>query len=80
MTQTLQERNKTLLIKGFDVLFNQRDFAEAEKLWSPNYVQHSGHIPPGKEGLCSAETSYSIRRYTFPAGTHDANRPRCPQL
>ena len=51
MTQTLQERNKTLLIKGFDVLFNQRDFAEAEKLWSPNYIQHSGHIPPGRDGL-----------------------------
>jgi hypothetical protein len=30
--------------------------------------------------LCSAETSYSIRRHTFPGGIHDANRPKCPQL
>src|ERR1700746_2715840 len=32
------------------------------------------------ETLCSAKTSYNIRRHTFPAGIHDANRPRCPQL
>jgi hypothetical protein len=30
--------------------------------------------------VCSAETSYSIRRHTFPGGIHDANRPKCPQL
>jgi len=35
-------------------------------------------LSPGQ--LCSAETSYSIRRHTFPADIHDANRPRCPQL
>ena len=51
MSETLRERNKALLVKGFDVLFNKRDFTEAEKLWSPNYIQHSGHIPPGREGL-----------------------------
>lgn len=51
MPQTLQEKNKELLIKGFEVLFNQRDFAEAEKFWSPDYIQHSAHIEPGGEGL-----------------------------
>lgn len=51
MSKTLQEKNKALLINGFEVLFNQRNFAEAEKLWSPNYIQHSAHIPPGREGL-----------------------------
>jgi predicted SnoaL-like aldol condensation-catalyzing enzyme len=51
MSQTLQEKNKALLLEGFDVLFNKRDFAEAEKFWSPDYIQHSGHIPPGREGL-----------------------------
>jgi len=25
-------------------------------------------------GLCSAATSYNIRRHTFPAGIHDASR------
>jgi len=51
VSQTVQERNKALLIRGFDVLFNKRDFTEAEKFWSPNYIQHSGHIPPGRVGL-----------------------------
>ena len=51
MAETLQQKNKALLVTGFNALFNNRDFAEAEKLWSPNYIQHSGHIPPGREGL-----------------------------
>jgi predicted SnoaL-like aldol condensation-catalyzing enzyme len=32
-------------------LFNQRDFEAAKKYWSPNYIQHSAHIPSGREGL-----------------------------
>ena len=51
MQKTTQEKNKELLIAGFNTLFNKRDFAAAEKLWSPNYIQHSAHIPPGREGL-----------------------------
>jgi predicted SnoaL-like aldol condensation-catalyzing enzyme len=51
MSETLQEKNKALLIDGFNTLFNDHNFAEAEKLWSPNYIQHSGHIPPGRDGL-----------------------------
>ena len=51
MSQTLQEKNKTLLLEGFDVLFNKRDFIGAEKYWSPNYIQHSSHIEPGRDGL-----------------------------
>ena len=51
MSENLQEKNKALLIKGFETLFNDRNFAGAENLWSPNYIQHSGHIPPGRDGL-----------------------------
>jgi predicted SnoaL-like aldol condensation-catalyzing enzyme len=47
MSQTLQEKNKALLLEGFDVLFNNRDFVGAEKYWSPNYIQHGSHIEPG---------------------------------
>jgi predicted SnoaL-like aldol condensation-catalyzing enzyme len=32
-------------------LFNRKDFVAAEKFWSPNYIQHSAHIPPGRDGL-----------------------------
>ena len=51
MSQTLQEKKKALVLEGFDVLFNKRDFAGAEKYWSPNYIQHSSHIEPGRDGL-----------------------------
>src|SRR6202034_1202541 len=36
---------------AFDTLFNQRDYKAAEGYWSPNYIQHSAHIEPGREGL-----------------------------
>ena len=51
MNQTMQERNKALVLDAFDTLFNKRDYAAAEKYWSPNYIQHSAHIEPGRDGL-----------------------------
>ena len=51
MSQTTQERNKALVLGAFDALFNRRDYAAAERLWSPGYIQHSVHIAPGREGL-----------------------------
>ena len=51
MTQTVQETNKALVLEAFDTLFNKRDYAAAEKYWSPNYIQHSAHIEPGRDGL-----------------------------
>jgi len=45
------EKNKRLVLEAFDTLFNKRDYAKAETFWSPNYVQHSAHIEPGREGL-----------------------------
>src|SRR5262249_37968377 len=51
MSQTTQERNKALVLEAFDTLFNRRDYAAAERLWSPGYIQHSAHLAPGREGL-----------------------------
>lgn len=45
------ESNKALVLEAFDTLFNKRDYAAAERFWSPRYIQHSAHIPPGREGL-----------------------------
>ena len=45
------EQDKRLVLEAFDTLFNKRDYAAAEKLWSPHYIQHSAHIEPGREGL-----------------------------
>ena len=44
-------KNKALVLEAFDTLFNQRDYVAAERFWSPNYIQHSAHIEPGREGL-----------------------------
>jgi len=51
MKTTLEDKNKAIVLKAFDTLFNQRDYVTAEKFWSPNYIQHSAHIQPGREGL-----------------------------
>jgi predicted SnoaL-like aldol condensation-catalyzing enzyme len=51
MNLTKQEKNKALVLEAFDTLFNKRDYAAAERYWSPNYVQHSAHIEPGRDGL-----------------------------
>jgi len=51
MSQTKQEKNKALVLDAFETLFNKRDYAAAEKYWSPNYIQHSAHIAPGRDGL-----------------------------
>ena len=46
-----EAHNKALVIEAFDTLFNKRDYAGAERFWSPTYIQHSAHISPGREGL-----------------------------
>jgi predicted SnoaL-like aldol condensation-catalyzing enzyme len=44
-------RNKALVLGAFNTLFNRRDYAAAERFWSPDYIQHSAHIAPGRDGL-----------------------------
>ena len=51
MTTATEAANKTLVLEAFDTLFNKRDYAVAEQFWSPDYIQHSAHIAPGREGL-----------------------------
>jgi predicted SnoaL-like aldol condensation-catalyzing enzyme len=51
MNQRTQASNKALVLEAFETLFNKRDYAGAERFWSPNYIQHSAHIAPGREGL-----------------------------
>lgn len=52
---TLQEKNKAIVLNAFDALFNKRDYAAAEKFWSPHYIQHSAHIGPGRDGAVLAD-------------------------
>jgi hypothetical protein len=41
----LRKKNTAAVREAFD---NRRDYAAAEKFWSPHYyIQHSAHIVPG---------------------------------
>ena len=51
MASELEGKNKALVLKIFDTLFNKREYLTTERFWSPQYIQHSAHIAPGREGL-----------------------------
>ena len=51
MSESTAQRNKAFVLEAFETLFNRKDFVAAEKFWSPNYIQQSAHIPPGRDGL-----------------------------
>lgn len=64
MTTATEAANKSLVLEAFDTLFNKRDYAAAERYWSPNYIQHSAHIAPGRDGLFDlVKTLPSTLRY-----------------
>jgi predicted SnoaL-like aldol condensation-catalyzing enzyme len=51
LSESKAQRNKAFVLEAFETLFNSKDFVSAEKFWSPKYIQHSAHIPPGRDGL-----------------------------
>jgi predicted SnoaL-like aldol condensation-catalyzing enzyme len=50
-SETIESKNRALVLEAFDTLFNKRDYETAQRFWSPDYIQHSAHIEPGREGL-----------------------------
>ena len=51
MSRMQEEQNRSIVLEAFDTLFNERDYAKALKFWASDYIQHSAHIPPGRDGL-----------------------------
>ena len=51
MTRTTPDHHTALVLEAFDTLFTKRDDGAFERDWSPNYLQHSAHIGPGRDGL-----------------------------
>jgi predicted SnoaL-like aldol condensation-catalyzing enzyme len=51
MSNSNAQKNKAIVLEAFDTLFNKRDYKAAGRFWSPNYIQHSAHIEPGRDGL-----------------------------
>jgi hypothetical protein len=45
------KRTNALVLEAFDTLFDKRDYEAAARYWAPNYIPHSAHIEPGREGL-----------------------------
>jgi predicted SnoaL-like aldol condensation-catalyzing enzyme len=50
MSET-EAKNRAIVLEAFDTLFNKRDYAAAARFWSPGYIQHSAHVPAGRDGL-----------------------------
>ena len=40
MASELEERNKALVLRAFDALFNEHDDATAGRFWSPPWCTH----------------------------------------
>jgi predicted SnoaL-like aldol condensation-catalyzing enzyme len=59
MATTTPEKNKAIVLEAFDTLFNKHDYEAAAHFWPDNYLQHSAHIPPGREGLFDLVRSLS---------------------
>lgn len=51
MSKSSDDPRVQTVLNAFDTLFNKRDYAAAERFWSPRYIQHSAHIAPGRDGL-----------------------------
>lgn len=65
MTATLEEKNIALVLDALDTLFNKKDFAKAAEFWSESYVQHSQHVPAGREGLFGLVRSLPDMRFEY---------------
>jgi predicted SnoaL-like aldol condensation-catalyzing enzyme len=57
MGESTAAKNKAIVLEAFETLFNTRDYAAAERFWSPSYIQHSAHSAPGREGLSSSSAT-----------------------
>lgn len=49
--EIMMHDNKALVLEALDLLFNRRDYARAEPLFSAHYIQHSRFVPAGRDGL-----------------------------
>jgi predicted SnoaL-like aldol condensation-catalyzing enzyme len=68
MSTPAEQENKAIVAEAFNTLFNRHDYAAAEHFFSPDYVQHSAHIPPGREGL------FGLVRSLPPTLRHETER------
>jgi hypothetical protein len=46
-------KNKALVLEAFDTLFNKRDYAAAERFWSPTYTSSTALTSSQAGKACS---------------------------
>jgi hypothetical protein len=56
MNQTIESKNKALVLEAFDALFNKHDYVVAKHDWSSNNIQHSAPIATGSR--CPVQSHY----------------------
>ncbi len=71
MAESKEARNKELVRKAFDTLFNKRDYAAAERLWSPNYIQHI--VTMNVDGKSVVQSDEQLKAYEIPAKSESKN-------
>ncbi|MFK0160314.1 ester cyclase [Streptomyces sp. NPDC090493] len=59
----IEDRNRALALEALDALFNKRDYTVVERFWSPDYIQHSSCIAPGRNGILEQAKSMPTLRY-----------------
>ena len=52
----MEEKHTACVLEAFDTLFSTRDDVAAERYWSPNAIQRSARIAPGRDGLGGSMT------------------------
>ncbi|WP_296650282.1 ester cyclase [Paraburkholderia sp.] len=65
MTATSEAKNTALVLEALDTLFNRKDYERAAQFWSDAYVQHSRHVPAGRDGLFGLVRSLSDIRFEY---------------
>ncbi|MFP4593133.1 ester cyclase [uncultured Ralstonia sp.] len=65
MTATLEEKNTAFVLEALDTLFNQKDYDKAAQFWSDAYVQHSRHVPAGRDGLFGLVRTLANIRFEY---------------
>lgn len=65
MTTASEEKNTALVLEALETLFNRKDYEKAARFWSDTYVQHSRHVPAGRDGLFGLVRSLSDIRFEY---------------
>ncbi len=77
MSNSSPERNKAIVLEAFETLFNKRDYAAAERFWSPNYIHRNRKARRlGRRRHCPVRRRSSYRALGRFAGRGDQGRIR----